>query len=584
MSAHGARVQSDGSARFALWAPDAQEVTLVSDQRPALAMSRQTDGWFTAHLSNAVGLRYRYRINDEMEVPDPASRWQPEGAGGPSCVLNPHHYPWQTQDWLGRPWHETVLYEIHAGVLGGYTGVQSHLPRLAKLGITAIELMPLNEVPGQRNWGYDGVLPFAPQSSYGTPEQLCALIDQAHALGLMVFVDVVYNHFGPEGNYLGHYASGFFRSDIQTPWGPAIDFRQQPVRDFFIDNALMWLQDYRVDGLRLDAVHAISERGFLIELAKRVRAGLPPERHVHLVLENEHNAASLLTAGFDAQWNDDGHNTLHVLLTGEQESYYADFATDPTAKLARCLQSGFVYQGEPDRHGVRRGEPSASLPPSAFVLFLQNHDQVGNRAFGERLTLLADPRALKAATALLLLSPMVPLLFMGEEWGSRQPFQFFTDYHEELGHAVREGRRNEFREFSAFTDAEVRERIPDPNAPATFVDSMPSLDEQDLPEHQTWVAFYRQLLGLRHRWIIPRLSGSTALGARILADKAVTAAWRLGEGSVLRLDLNLADTPAPAEAPNNGGQLLFCCGADATELPTGTLPPFSLIASLEARP
>src|SRR5690606_28830905 len=248
---------------------------------------------------------------------------------------------------------------------------------------------------------YDGVFPFAPQASYGTPDELRQLVDSAHALGLMVFMDVVYNHFGPHGNYLGEYASSFFREDLPTPWGQAIDFRVLQVSDFFYENAMMWIIDYRIDGLRLDAVHAIRDADFLKTLAQRVRSAVPDGRRVHLMLENERNQASLLSEGYDAQWNDDGHHALHVLLTGEEESYYSDFAWDTTIKLARCLQEGFVYQGEPSRNGVPRGEPSGHLPPTAFILFLQNHDQIGNRALGERLITLADHRAVKAALGLV---------------------------------------------------------------------------------------------------------------------------------------------------------------------------------------
>tara|TARA_R110000796_G_scaffold252600_1_gene388572 strand:- start:29439 stop:31205 length:1767 start_codon:yes stop_codon:yes gene_type:complete len=580
---HGARLQPDGSARFSLWAPDAQQVELTRDGQPNLPMQAESDGWFTAHVSNAAGLEYRYLVDNKLNIPDPASRWQPASVNGPSCVVDPHAYRWRTAGWLGRPWHESILYEVHVGTLGGFTGVQRQLARLADMGITAIELMPLNEVPGQRNWGYDGVLPFAPQSSYGTPEQLRQLIDHAHSLGLMVFVDVVYNHFGPEGNYLGQYASEFFRADIHTPWGPAIDFRRQPVRDFFAENALMWLQDYRVDGLRLDAVHAIGEQAFLIDLARRIRDAIAPERHVHLVLENEHNNAELLAQGYTAQWNDDGHNTLHALLTGERESYYADFAEDTTGKLARCLQDGFVYQGEANRHGVPRGQPSRELQPTSFVLFLQNHDQIGNRALGERLIHLVDQRALKAATALLLLCPMVPLLFMGEEWGCEQPFQFFTDYHDKLGQAVRKGRRNEFSEFSAFADPAVRAHIPDPNAAATFNASIPDLQALNEPPHQAWADYYGQLLQLRHQWIIPRLQGSRAVAARVLADKAVTAAWQMGDGSQLRIDLNLSGEAVATTAQEKHAKLIFSYahGLENETVPAEQqLPPLSVFVSL----
>jgi hypothetical protein len=312
---------------------------------------------------------------------------------------------------------------------------------LAALGITAIELMPVAQFPGQRNWGYDGVFPYAPAHAYGGPAALRAFIEAAHDAGLSVLLDVVYNHFGPQGNHLRDYARGFFRDDRSTPWGEAIDFRQPWVRRFFIDNALMWLRDYGFDGLRLDAVHAIDDDRFLQQLADEVRAVAP---HAHLVLENERNQARWLRGAYQGQWNDDFHNALHVMLTGEQEGYYAAYAGRAEALLARCLAEGFAWQGEPDLRGDPRGEPSADLSPARFVVFAQNHDQVGNRAFGERLSMLTDPAPLRAALALTLLTPMIPLLFMGEPWQAQSPFLFFTDYAPPLDEAVREGRRREF--------------------------------------------------------------------------------------------------------------------------------------------
>ena len=435
---HGPAILDSRTTRFRLWAPDAQKVSLSVVGAQTLPMSAEKDGWYSIDAPYGAGTLYRFLIDDELEVPDPASRAQAGDVHAPSVVVDHAGYRWRNAEWRGRPWHETVLYELHAGLYGGFAAVEQHLAGLVELGVTAIELMPIAEFPGDRNWGYDGVLPYAPEAAYGSPEELKHLVDTAHGLGLMVFLDVVYNHFGPDGNYLGRYARHFFRHDQQTPWGEAIDFRRCEVRDFFIDNALMWLLDYRFDGLRLDAVHAIPDRSFLTELAERVHATVEPGRHVHLVLENEDNRASLLTQGFTAQWNDDGHNVLHCLLTGENQGYYADYHRDATGKLARFLGEGFIYQGQNNRRGESRGEPSAHLPPTAFVLFLQNHDQTGNRAFGERLVSLADAEALRAATAVLLLSPMVPLLFMGEEWGARQPFLFFTSHHGELADAVRE--------------------------------------------------------------------------------------------------------------------------------------------------
>lgn len=404
-----------------------------------------------------------------------------------------------------------------------------------------------------------------------------------------MILDVVYNHFGPDGNYLHRYAQGFFREDKHTPWGAAIDFRRREVRDFFIDNALMWILEYRFDGLRLDAVHAIDDPDFLQELAHRVRQQVHPNRHVWLTLENEFNQASLLEQGFDAQWNDDGHNALHVLLTGETDAYYADFADQPTEKLARCLSQGFVYQGHTTRHGTPRGEPSAHLPPSAFVLFLQNHDQIGNRALGERLHHLAPAPALHAATVLLLLSPMIPLLFMGDEAAVSEPFLFFTSHHGELAEAVREGRRNEFAAFSAFTDPHKREQIPDPNAPETFHASRPNLAQANAATQRATQQLYRQLLEIRHREIIPRLPGTQALGAEVLAEGAVSARWRLGDGSLLRIDLNLSAQPvvhsSPGPTPQGQAQQLFEYPQQAFSLlQQGTLSPYTALVSLTAPP
>ncbi|GHB08218.1 malto-oligosyltrehalose trehalohydrolase [Modicisalibacter luteus] len=559
---YGAHLIDTERTRFVLWAPSARAVHVEVEGQPSQPMQATRDGNYEAEVGCGHGARYRYRVfgADDEEgtlVPDPASRAQDGDIDGPSLVVDPQRYCWRHSEWKGRPWHETVLYELHIGTLGGFDGVREKLAYLAELGVTAIELMPVSEFPGGRNWGYDGVLPYAVEASYGSPDDMKALIDEAHAHGLMVFLDVVYNHFGPDGNYLATYADAFFRDDLQTPWGPSIDFREPPVRRYFIDNALMWLQEYRLDGLRFDAVHAISERDFLVEMAREIRSHIDPQRHVHLVLENEGNNASLLDADhYTAQWNDDWHNVMHVLLTGEHEAYYSDFVEDATAKLVRCLSEGFIYQGERSRHGHVRGEPSAHLPTSAFVIFLQNHDQTGNRALGERLSLLADPDALVAAEVLLLLSPMMPLLFMGEEWGSTRPFLFFTEHRDELADAVREGRRSEFADFSAFRDEATRSRIPDPNAPQTFEDSIPDYELRNTQPHDDWLNRTRTLLNLRHHEIVPRLLGTQALGAEALDDKAVVARWRLGDGSRLTIAVNLSRNNVSAHGLA-GGRCLF---------------------------
>lgn len=578
---HGAIMLDADHTQFALWAPDAFYVSVELDNGQSLPMLPQGEGWFVIKTHCPAGSRYRFNIDGELEVPDPASRAQDGDLDRHSVVVDPHLYSWRNTTWQGRPWNEAVIYELHVGALGGFAEVEQHLSRLAGLGITAIELMPIAQFPGDRNWGYDGVLHYAPQASYGTPEQLKHLIDSAHGYGLAVILDVVYNHFGPDGNYLHRYAKGFFREDKHTPWGAAIDFRRREVRDFFVENALMWLLEYRFDGLRLDAVHAIESQDFLPELAQRVRQQVDPARHVWLTVENELNQSSLLEENYDAQWNDDGHNALHVLLTGETDAYYADYALQPTEQLARCLSQGFVFQGHITRHGEPRGEPSEHLPSSAFVLFLQNHDQIGNRAFGERLHQLADPRALEAATVLLLLSPMIPLMFMGDEYAAEQPFLFFTSHHGELAKQVREGRRNEFAAFSAFTDPHKRERIPDPNAESTFHASRPTRSGNGTPRQQATNELYRHLLQLRHRYIIPNLSGTQALGAQMLGRGAVSARWRLGDGSELRIDLNLSDTPV-VNLPQTESVWLFRQPSDAGLSDEGQLPPYCALVSLTA--
>lgn len=601
MSAHrmpyGAQVETDGSVRFALWAPDREAVSLelaVDDGVRAVPMRAGADGWHCVELPAAPGTRYRYRVRDDLAVPDPASRLQHGDVHGWSVVVDATAFAWSNTRWRGRPWHETVLYELHVGVLGGFEAVTRDLPRLAELGITAVQLMPVNEFPGARNWGYDGVLPFAPDSVYGTPDQLRALVDTAHGLGLMVFLDVVYNHFGPDGNYLDSYASPFFRSDVSTPWGNAVNVARQEVGDFFVHNALYWIHEFRLDGLRLDAVHALSDPDWLRTLARRVHASVDA-RHVHLVLENEHNQASLLgpwaageTPRFDAQWNDDFHNALHVMLTGETEGYYGNYAQEPARHLARVLGEGFAYQGEESIHGTPRGEPSARLPPTAFVSFLQNHDQVGNRALGDRLSTLVPAEVLDDATALLLLCPQIPMLFMGEEWRSTTPFLFFADHDGDgLAEAVREGRREEFRHFAAFRDAGARERIPDPGAESTFLASRPDPAEAEQPDNVAALELVRSLLALRKVEIVPRLPGARALGARAIGPRAVVARWRLGDGQVLAIYCNLDRDPVPAQVSHRTpgrwiwGRVRAIAALETEDSARGVLNGYTLLAHLE---
>ena len=582
----GAWLTADGTL-FRLWAPAAKRVDLLLEKPQPLR--RGEDGWFCADLAGVkAGARYKFRIDDEIDVPDPASAFQPDDVSGPSEVIDHASYRWRATDWRGRPWQETVAIETHVGTFtpeGTYRAMIGKLDHLVATGITALELMPLADFAGQRNWGYDGVLWYAPDSVYGRPDDLKALIDEAHLRGLMVFLDVVYNHFGPEGNYLGRYAPGFF-TEAQTPWGSAIDYRVPQVRAFAIENALYWLREYRFDGLRLDAVHAIPELGeisMLHDLSVAVgKLAAETRRHIHLVLENDDNSASALDAGQDpprgkyrAQWNDDYHHAWHVWLTGETQGYYRDYTTSPMADVARALASGFVYQGEASAHrgGQLRGEPSGELHPTAFVNFLQNHDQIGNRALGDRLESNVSASAIEAALAITLLAPMVPMLFMGEEWGSKAPFPFFCDFKGDLAEAVRNGRRKEF----AGAYAKYGDEIPDPLDPLTFQSAI--LDWQSLNEQagRKRLALVQNLLAMRRREIVPRLAGTTFGGARAQDSGLLTAHWRMGDGATLHLLANLSTDGIAHKQSETTGTPIW---GDAT---SGLVPPWSVFWRLEAR-
>ena len=563
----GAQVLPDRQVRFRLWAPAAGRVELVleSTQASALALEKSGGGWFERVTRDArAGSRYRFRIDGEALVPDPASRRNPQGVHGPSEVVDPEAFEWTDADWRAPSWRESVVYELHVGTFtpeGSFAGVSRKLEHLRRLGVTAIEIMPVAEFPGSRSWGYDGVLPYAPASAYGSPEDLKSLVCAAHAHGIAVMLDVVYNHFGPEGNFLHLYAPQFFTDRHATPWGAAIDFEasgRRAVRDFFLHNALYWLEEYHLDGLRLDAVHAIidtSEPHILTEIAHAVRSGPGRERPVYLVLENLANEARRLGSpgaanAFDAQWNDDSHHCLHVLVTGESDGYYEDYRDRPHRLLCRSLAEGFAYQGESSRHlGRPRGELSALLPPSAFVNFLQNHDQVGNRARGERLSQLAPAQALRAAAAVLLLAPSPPMLFMGEEWAAPEPFPYFCDFEPELAKKVRQGRRREFAHFQG--------QMPDPGDPATFASAHLQWTRLEEATHARMFDHYRRLLAIRRRDIVPllpRISG----GACVAFDPsgAFAVDWRLRDDGVLHLLANLRDASAPVVG-RPAGRMIF---------------------------
>jgi malto-oligosyltrehalose trehalohydrolase len=581
----GARLTTDG-ASFRLWAPAAKRVDLLLEK--AHPMERD-DGWFAAEIAGVkAGARYKFRIDDEIDVPDPASAFQPDDVSGPSEVIDHSSYWWRGSDWLGRPWHETVLIETHVGTFtreGSYGAMIEKLDHLVATGMTALELMPLADFTGRRNWGYDGVLWYAPDSVYGRPEDLKLLIDEAHLRGLTVLLDVVYNHFGPEGNYLGRYAPEFF-TEAQTPWGSAIDYRVPEVRAFAIGNALHWLREYRFDGLRLDAVHAIPEQGeisMLHDLSMAVgKLAAETGRHIHLVLENDDNVASLLDPEQDpprgkyrAQWNDDYHHAWHVLLTQEAHGYYSDYHRSPLQDIARALGSGFVYQGEASAHrkGQLRGEPSGKLPTTAFVNFLQNHDQIGNRALGDRLESTADSKAIEAALAITLLAPMIPMLFMGEEWGSKAPFPFFCDFEGDLAEAVRKGRQKEF----AGAYEKHGDEVPDPLDPSTLQSTILDWPSRHRQAGRKRMELVQQLLSMRRREIVPRLAGAAFGKAQAADGGLLTANWRMGDGAVLRLEANLSDNAIAHPQSKPIGVPIW--GGETGE----TMPPWSVFWRLESR-
>jgi maltooligosyltrehalose trehalohydrolase len=556
-----------GGIRFRLWAPGEKRVDLIVDGRDdPLAMTPAANGFFETFVEGlGPGVRYRFAISNGRQVPDPASRFQPEDVNGPSEAIDPSAYLWR-ESWEGREWNDIVLYELHVGAFspeGTFAGAAAKLAHLAELGVTGIEIMPVGDFSGRRNWGYDGAFPYAPDASYGRPEDFKSLVETAHGNGIAVLLDVVYNHFGPEGNFLPLYAADFFTSRHKTPWGDAIQFdgpNSSPVRDFFIENAQYWIEEFHLDGLRFDAVHAIKDDtrpDLLDELAGRLRSRF--RRPIHLLLENESNDPRRLarrgdkTDLYTAQWNDDIHHVLHVAATHESGGYYAAYGK--TELLGRAIAEGFAYQGEvmPYRNAPRGGR-SAGLPPGAFVSFIQNHDQIGNRAFGERLNMLAPPETIRALASVYLLAPQTPVLFMGEEWGAAQPFLFFCDYHGELAEAVRKGRGEEFSRFPEFADPEYVAKIPDPSAETTFLASKLDWSRVDTLH----LAYYRELLKTRREHVRPLLPyirhGGESL---VLGEQAVRVAWQAQDRRLL-LDANLS--PNRVEFPLVDVRPFWRCG------------------------
>jgi maltooligosyltrehalose trehalohydrolase len=555
----GAELRDGGGVDFRLWAPAASHAELLfyhsaAGQPQPLPAQADRQGWWSCFVPEAqAGSLYHWRIGQDLLVPDPASRQNPRGVFQPSAVVDPLQFEWDGE-WKGRPWHEAVLYEMHVGAFteeGTFLAAAEKLAELAEVGITALQLMPLADFPGRFGWGYDGVLPFAPHCAYGTPDELKHFIQQAHRLGLMVFVDVVYNHFGPAGNMLPAYAPEFFSASHRSPWGAAINFdgpASRTVRDFFIHNALYWVQEYRVDGLRLDAVHAIVDQGaphILEEISQAVRQATPG-RHVHLTLENEHDEPGRLAAQpqagrFDAQWNDHFHHALHVALTGETHGYYGKYGKDPIDQLGRALSDGVAFDAPP------RWLPS-------LVHFAHNHDQTGNRAHGERLSQLAPPEAAALATLLALLTPAIPMLFFGEEFGAPEPFLYFADWEGELRDAVRAGRKREFGHSGR--------ALPDPCSEDTYAASRPDRSRRDTEEGRRRLALVRSALAARASWITPRQS-LLLLGrhsAQRIGERGLAVQWRYADGQMLALELNLGagalQVPEQHEGPVQA-QLVF---------------------------
>ncbi|MEO7208834.1 MAG: malto-oligosyltrehalose trehalohydrolase [Steroidobacteraceae bacterium] len=600
----GCALKPEGGARFRLWAPSCAavmlELTLPRAGAAALHAMRNLQGWHEIDVPDACdGASYRYIVNNRdgqaFAVPDPASRCNPEGVHAASIIVDPTSYAWQVPEWRGRSWPDAVLYELHIGTFtheGTFAAARERLVDLKLLGVTALQIMPLAAFPGARNWGYDGVLQFAPAPCYGSPSDLKAFIDGAHTLGMMVLLDVVYNHFGPEGNYLHAYCPEFFNPAHRTPWGAAINFEGQgsrTVRDFFVHNALYWIEEFRFDGLRLDAIHAMRDRSspdIVAQIAAAIHAGPGLLRQVHLVLENNANQARYLEGDAEgepriatSQWNDDVHHALHVLVSGEADGYYADYAAQPLEMLGRSLAEGFAYQGEHSRFRDRpRGELSAQLPPAAFVGFLQNHDMVGNRAFGDRIQAFADSRLILAAYACLLLSPQVPMLFMGEEWAASTPFLFFCDFGPELAHSVSNGRRQEFKRFAAFADDAAVARIPDPNAESSFTASKLRWQERHVSPHRERLDFIRELLALRRHYLAPHLSRRARGGSFEIVNDVLRVEWRLADDRSWCLMAHFGEQAVYAALPETGTRV-FSLGGVAVAAPQARLEPGAVIAT-----
>ncbi|WP_066380152.1 MULTISPECIES: malto-oligosyltrehalose trehalohydrolase [unclassified Anabaena] len=531
----GAHYLGDGYCEFTVWCPNAQTVDLeiISPQTRLIPMQKQGNYWRVTATNIEPGTLYFYHLNGQESRPDPASNFQPHDVHGPSQVID-HSFTWNDSNWSGVPLETMIIYELHVGTFtpeGTFAAIIPRLPDLRDLGINAIELMPIAQFPGSRNWGYDGVYPFAVQDSYGGPKKLKLLVDACHQQGIAVILDVVYNHFGPEGNYMSHFGS-YFTQTYRTPWGSAINFDDADsydVRQFFIQNALYWLEEYHIDALRLDAIHAIYDLGakhFLAELAENVAVFSQAQgRKVYLIAESDLNDSKVIRPpelggyGIDAQWSDDFHHSLYTLLTGDRLGYYADFGR--CEHLVKAYTDSFVYDWKYSHFRNRfHGNSVSDRPPHQFIVAIQNHDQIGNRILGERLSQLVTFEALKLAAGAVILSPYIPLLFMGEEYGELAPFTYFVSHSDpDLIKAVREGRKREFAEFHAEGEP------PDPESPESFLMCKLHWDKRQQGKHKIIYDFYRHLIQLRQKHPALRTDNRQNLQAGCIEDKKLVW-WR----------------------------------------------------------
>jgi maltooligosyltrehalose trehalohydrolase len=572
----GARVVDRDHVRFRVWAPDARSVEIELYPWPEGArffpMTRDEHGVWEATVEAQTGWLYRYRLNGEWGYPDPCSRSQPEGVHGPSQIVDPA-FAWTDAEWPGPHAEQLAIYEVHVGTYtpeGTFDALSSQLDEIARLGVTAVELMPVAEFPGRWNWGYDGASLYAPSHVYGGPDALRRLVDRAHRLGLAIILDVVYNHFGPEGAYAHLFAKDYFTGRYQTPWGDAINFdgrHSDHVRRYFVDNALYWQHEFHVDGLRLDATHQIydsGERHFLEELSATAHEEGLPGRRLVVMAEDERNDLRMIYPrglgghGLDGLWVDDFHHSVHVLLTREDRGYLGGY--EGTAEeIVQLLRTGFLYSSPPKGGGTTHVIEAPVVPAWQLVYCLQNHDQVGNRPYGRRLAHLIDMEAFAAAVALLLLAPATPMIFMGGEFGSSSPFHFFTDYSSELGALVREGRLSEFRDFWASIDP-VRYPMPDPQGGATFLRSKLDLTEREKPGHREVHALHRELLWLRRSDPVLSRQDRTKLAAEALNAMALRMERWDDEGNRRLVLVNFGDElllePEPTDMAHGWRPLL----------------------------